>query len=339
MQSKKTVQLRPLSMIGLSLAYARKLSDTKIIHYKVSGIGAIISNMTGKDDTISLIRKHIEKTEGPIDGIEMLEPINQANVSKNGPNLSATDMTDRVLEGKSKVQKSLLKLKTSSLIHQYAETFTLAEARKWKWTLLQKARLMLYSALYHAGLGRLIPAKHEYITFQRKIAFVSYLSVAYDETDEQKAVEMLRRDLSILDGQGLIMGHLCMPASIYLADTVGSGVPRKVLFCFPIVNQNKLCDQFNKDQLKISQTPLKGLLGLQTEAMEGKIGIMLNQNKYEIEEVNIDQQPESNGNGSAVFGPNHDAEVKSVIENYKENTPIVNAIAAKLNAAIKAGNK
>ena len=126
--------------------------------------------------------------------------------------------------------------------------------------------------------------------YTRRVTPCRYLSLSFDESNRDKAVEILTNDLKILSGRKLIVGHLAMPFQLQLADTTGSGELSYVLGCLLFLDDRRLEKLVGKEKWReegYKPEALNKLFGLKTETLEGAIGNSELRKTYEIEEVNI----------------------------------------------------
>jgi hypothetical protein len=290
------IVLRPLAVTDLSLRYARRLEGNKIIHYRISSIPAIIG--VPGFDAFSLVKEHILEFE-PDAEIELADSI------KNPEGLFGD--ASHILTPQ--IRAELEKRKMNCQLMQYLEIPNGPG-------FLQK---VAHFASRFESLKRYIPSKY----LQRRVSPASYLSYTYEQPDEAKAFEAMRQDLQTLSDRGLIMGHLVLPSTIYLADTVGSGVATKAVFCFLFVDQHKLMTQLGLTSLvDMPRLPLREI-GVRSENFEGSLGQHIsNGQAYEIEEVGVN------------LGTT-EANRKAYEQNYLANRHIVNDVANHQRAALK----
>lgn len=323
----KQVQLIPLAVTDLSVKYARPLGNNKILHYRVSAISHI-AGLAG--DPFKAVAEYIHTNEG----LEAVLVENN-NPSKGGV-LQAEDMTEAVLKGMPQIRKALQKRRVNGSIYQYTEPMSFADIQNEPKSYITRdgvshkhkptSRFLVgLNILAHKlGLENLIPRRFQ--TLVRRVTPVTYLTYCYEAPDEQVAIDTLRQDLRTLHERGLIMGHLSMPSSMTLADTVGAGVPRKVLFCFVVLNQTELLRQVNKNPLEVSRKPYTEFLGIKGEAFEGELAVNLTPGRYEIEQVDVNPADQLTS----------DKIRQAVLLNYLENVPVVNEVAESQRQLIKA---
>lgn len=294
--ARPKVVLRPLAVTDLSLRYARRLEGNKIIHYRISSIPAIIG--VPGFDAFSLVKEHILEFE-PSAQVEL------ADSFKISEGLCG-DVSAQVLTPQ--IKADLEKRKVNAQLLQYLEIPNGPG-------FFQK---IAHFVSRFPRLKKYIPSKY----LQRRVSPASYLSYTYEQPDEAKAFEALRQDLQILSDRGLILGHLVMPSTIFLADTVGSGVLTKAVFCFLFVDQHKLMTQLGLDSLvNMPRLPLREI-GVKSENFEGSLGQHIVGQNYEIEEVRVD------------LGTS-DANRKAYEQNYLANRHIVNDVANRQRDSLK----
>ena len=322
------VQLVPLAVTDLSMKYARRIDERRIVHYRVSAISHI-SGMGG--DAFGAVSEYIRQFEGL--EVELVQNANQAK--KSGNEMDVEDMTHKVLSGMSSVRKALQKRNISSTFYQYTEPMYFADRENEPTSYIDgqgqvhqskktpKWKIAITRAAYAVGLQNFLPSSiHCEI---RRVIHVSYLTYCYEETDEAKAIAAMREDLKALHDRGLIMGSLTMPSAITMADTIGAGVLRKVLFCFVVVNIPKLLRQVRKNPLEVSRKPLSEFLGIKGESFEGELGHNITPGKYEIEIVDV------NPHTLLTSDRIHEA----VYLNYLQNVPHVNEAALRQHDYLK----
>lgn len=289
------IVLRPLAVTDLSLRYARRLEGNKIVHYRISSIPAIIG--VPGFDAFSLVKEHILSFE-PDAQVELADSFKM-------PEGLCGDVSAQVLTPH--LRAELENRKVNAHLMQYLE--------------IPDGPGFLQKVAHYAsriGLKKYVPSRY----LQRRVSPASYLSYTYEETDEAEAFAALRRDLQILADRGLILGHLAIPSTMYLADTVGSGVLTKAVFCFPFVDQHKLMTQLGLDSfVNMPKLPLREI-GVKSENYEGGLGQHIsNGQSYEIEEVRVDLgTSESNR--------------KAYEQNYLENREYVNDAASRQREAM-----
>lgn len=321
------VELIPLAVVDLSFRYARHMGDKKIRHYKVSAISALMGELVKPLDQVA---EFIRKTE-PDAEISVRETRRYMKNDPDGSDSSMIidDVTDKVCTRK--LRKQLLRKKVNGQIFQYEEPMSPADARRFnstpivnKWGVetdelpptykLSIGDWLAYAA-FKVGLGKLVPPKHKV----RKVTACTYLSYRYDEGQEKEAYGVLYQDLKILSDRGLIQGHLTMPSTLSLADTVGSLRMPKVIFCFLFVDTNKLAEQLGKSLLDLPRNPTS-LIGVKGETLEGGIGPSISEMvDYEIEEVEVSSET-----------PNKSRQ--AYLDNYVETRDAVNEVAKRANA-------
>lgn len=289
------VQLIPLAVTDLSMKYARRLEGNKILHYRVSAISRLAG--IGGMGAFETVAEYIKQNEG-LEAV-LVENANKMPTQKGGP-IEVEDMTERVLSALPKVRRALKKRTVTGQLYQYTEPMTLKDRENEATSYVDrqgqthqvkktpKWKIIVTQAFYALGLEKLLPNSIHCAV--RRVTPVSYLTYCYEQPDEAKAISQMQEDLKKLQERNLIMGHLTMPSTITMADTVGAGIPRKVLFAFVVVNQPEICRQFNKNPLELSRKPLQDLLGVKGESFEGELGYNITPGKYEIEIVDVNPQ-------------------------------------------------
>jgi len=295
--ARPKIVLRPLAVTDLSLRYARNLGDGKIIHYRVSALQSILG--VPGFDPFTMVKDHILEFE-PSAEVELADSL------KISDGLVG-DVSAKVLTPQ--IRADLEKRKMNCQLMQY---YDIPNGPGF----FQK---LAHFASRFPRLKRYIPSKY----IQRRVSPASYLSYTYEAPDEELAIKAMRQDLQILSDKGLILGHIVLPSTLYLADTVGSGVHTKALFCFLFVDQHKLLKELGLDSLvKMPKLPLREL-GIRSENLEGGLGQHLsNGRNYQIEEVSIEM-------GMS------EASRKAYVQNYLQNREIVNEAAARQNEDLK----
>ena len=301
------IRLLRLASFNLAATYARAMGDNKIRHYFVSYSKILIESKIPDE----LVIEYIKKETG--DASVVIETPKVNNSYGIGP--EAVQLAKDVLENLPKIEKMLKKREIKSTLYEYNKQDAwykyllnpIAISCNWivnkinaKWENYQWEKLGGYpkSKLGNDGL---LALRHNIksipllpiASWRRYITPCHYLSVTFDESSRNKAVEILQNDLKILADNKLIMGHMAMPFQIQLADTVGSGELSYVLACFLFVNDfsiEKLVGSDKYDEFRFkhySKLQLNSLLGLKTEAQEGALSNVDLRKKYTIEEVNI----------------------------------------------------
>lgn len=311
---QEKIKLYPLATIDLNLRYARRLEGNKIRHYRVSMLG-ILSGISAQD----MILKYLKDKEG-VEAIIVQQPSQQTSSSVSV--LKIEDVTDKVLKGLAKVKKQL-SLKTTSLLHEWVEYKSswdryrdLFDHYFYKYTYPVVCRLLFKPLPLWYGIAKTADV---YVGKRRgfhRIDQVRFLIYGYEEPDEQLAFVKLRNDLKNLSDKGLILRSLCMPSTLELADTIGSGNKMKCVFCYVAVDTKKLYELTGKDPLSYPPVKLDDIGIHETDEGETNWLDMDPRYKYQIEEVEIP---------FCDVEANHAAVVKS----YEDSVETVNEIAKK----------
>lgn len=276
---EKQVTLTPLAVSDLSLSYARMLGGNKIRHYTLR-----LAHCAGQLPSIpKLIEQHIMENEG--ERVQII--INDKSIA--GSDLSAKDVTEHVLGGLKGAIRKLKARQPKTHLLQYKEVadfnyfakFAYPDKKAGATKVSFKEKLAMLAA--KIGLSRLVPAKYKV----NLVSPVSYLSYHYDEKNEKLAFDALRKDLKVLSDRNLILGSLAVPSTIVLADTIGNGSKRKVVFCFPYLNYQKLSYQAGIRPGFDSVKPLNSI-GIHSATYEGGIGPFIgNKEEFDIEIVYV----------------------------------------------------
>lgn len=309
------VELRPVAITDLSVRYARDLGNNKVRHYRVSHA----LSMLGKDPCRE-IQRYIEKEEGPC-SVTFSYPTPGAN---NGTTLKTIDAVS-ILQNEKAIKKALLKKSIKSQIYQWTE-YKITErlfnliVRPGNFLIRQvnKALMVLQSSkvnynkklyednkdLYEQGyfvegykeIKQIMPLQYK---GDRRLEACRYLSVSFEESDAEAAAKAMVEDLRILYAKGLLVGNLCMPTMIKLADEVGLGKNHYALFSFIFIDTKKACKLLGRTILELNDRTLLTDLGCHYETLEGGTnwldGVSPSQ-KYSIETVDVVTTTEENRN-------------------------------------------
>lgn len=296
------IKLRRVALDDISVKYARDLGSNKLKHYVVSYVGSIILNKTYDELVLDFVSKELNI---PTTEIEILDGL------KSAPNEALVEEATDVLEYLPKIKKALKKVKTNSQLYQYNK-----RTRFWLlWTLLYPLASILNPLLrrldgfywkHQWKKGGGVPEdRFEYLsavknikhireiptsTYVRHVEPCHYLSVEFEEQDRDKAVKILQEDLKILQNHKLIIGHLQMPFTMKLPDSIGSGHRTMILACFLFIDSDKFYKIVNKTPFDVPYLALNKLLGLKTENFEGSATALPQlspRNKYEIEQISV----------------------------------------------------
>jgi hypothetical protein len=304
------ITLRPLAVSDLTLTFARQMEGNLIKHYKVSYVSNVLDK-PAHEQVMEYVLKELAaegKTEEEVE-IENYKPYTADASLKQGSALSAREAPE-VLADLPKVRKQLEKREIKSQVYEFNKRSPL-----WQYLLnpikiplnwfINKVNKVWISRQW-AKMGGIPKDRFEYLNALMNIKFIPilqiagdvravevchYLSICFEESDRDKAIDILKNDLKILAEHNLIMGHLCKPCEIDLADTIGSGQKQMALFCFLFINTERLLKMFGKtmNDFKNTSLILNELLGLKTESHEGSLGTwdMHPSNKYIIEEIYV----------------------------------------------------
>lgn len=308
----KKVQVIPLAVIDLSMRYARRMEGNKIRHYRVPALQSMVGGPSAQETLTDFIKEQ----EGQDVEVEFLPSLS----SKLGNSaLQVEDISDRVLKGLPRVRQALEKNRVKGQLYQYIDYPLLDRVLDYVEDKFKSIRAKFMVKFSDSMNYRVFQVNRR---SKHCITPCTYLSYSYFQSNEQEAIDRLREDLKILHKHKLIMGHLAMPCSMNLADTYGSGDLPKVLFCFLFVDQNKLAKVLGKNSvLELEALSLK-YLGVNSENHEGGIGHMIDQGKFEIEEVEV-------GMGFS------DKARQAMIKSYEESREEVNAAAARQTERLK----
>jgi hypothetical protein len=309
------VILRPVAITDLTLRYARHMGGNKVRHYALSAVLAMKEAILGSTaDGRDLIKRYIESTEEV--EVEFLDaPKVSGGALNSGNPIHTEDVTKLVFTQPQdkKVVRALKKLASKQILVQYQSYKSIFEKLYDKFIAVPWNFLFSKLHLWHIGCSALN------YKFERKIHLVHFLTVACDFDELPKAFEALRLDLTLLNDFGLIVGHLAMPSVIALADTVGLGKVPVVLFCFPVINEQKAVDLLKIQFVDLNPQFLKEF-GVSYESPEGAINSLHGKpfnEQYEIETVNVGDQ--------LTYEENRQAQIAS----YEAAKDLVNEIASK----------
>lgn len=342
------IELRPTAVIDLSVTYARLMGGNKIRHYRVSAISMLMNKFTG-ETTESLVTRHIREVENSSEEITFLPQKTGTPFFRVDPKadnvLQVKDITHVILKNYPEIEESLSQRSIKSQIYQYNDdpsplkTLLLSPITR----LLNKPIFKINSLLRRfqtrnidfSDMDRFeyldevkkiyqIPLLPEY-GYVRRVTLAKYLSVAFEEGDIERATEALVTDLKTLNDQGLIMGNLCMPSMILLADVTGSGKSVCAMLCFVFVDDKKILKLLNKDSFLGLPNKYLDLVGVKTEALEGGINYLDNispSSKYDIEIVDV-----------IIGTPEHGRQAH--IDNYNETLGQVNKVAKEAKKVLE----
>lgn len=325
------IQLRPTAIVDLSLSYARHMGENKVRHYRVSAMNLMIGKNVGRS-TQDIVREFIKKTEGETD-VEFVEIPKPKEQHSDNLTLRIKSQTD-VLKNDKDIRKALEKKAIKSQLHQY---------KTYENTLDRYKDLVVYYYNHFTG-DYLFPEPSKTLSAVRKffrffgfrpnnsyqfkykhnIVPCTYLSVMFEEGEYEEAKKALLADLRVLQNHRLILGHLSMPSSIDLADTVGLGRNPTALFCFLFLDYEKLHEVLGTTPMTIPMLPLKPL-GVKYESAEGSINYLNDvpfNKKYEIEVVEVTD-----------FGMEEARQAH--IDSFEASKEVVNDVASVMSEALK----
>lgn len=339
------IELRRLAVFDLSVVFARLMGGNKIRHYVIPGTSLIMTKFTGQTPE-DLVKEHIKIIEKCDEEVTFLPertgtPFFQNAYDSDSKTLQVKEVSTIILKNHKDIEFSLAQRAIKSVLHQYNHDATPFRSRFVSpiTTFLNRGICKINEILRAHQLKDKDVAsmdRFEYLNLKifqipllpmygyvRKVTPCHYLTVAFEEGDIQEATESLVSDLKILNDKDLIMGHLCMPSMMLLADTTGSGKVICVLFCFLFVDHDKLmklCGFSNPLEFynKSSSRPLK-LIGVKNETFEGGINFLNGvepKSRYDIEEVEV-----------AIGTPEGGRQAH--INNYLETVSAVNDVAKK----------
>jgi hypothetical protein len=320
-QEIQMITLQPLQPFSLSQVFSRRLAPDEaqgrsnvIRHYNVSLVHSMLSPVPATE----LVRQYIVDNEGfKPEEIQFL-PLKSHSITTAAP---PTVPAPYVLLNHRKLRKQLERVKCPHLIYQYfgMDNFPF-KYRVWNFFALKinkaidlvgylvakrkNKTLTLdtfayfnyeYAALEtkYPGISMARSLTWRLPTFMpfRRVSPCSFLSLAFEESDQERAAAVIRSDLQKLSDLGLILGHFSMPAEMVLYDTIGCGSKIKALFCFLFINFTKLAELKGLTPIEIPYNlPLNTLLGLRCETPEGGVGNIPEldpSKKYVVETVNI----------------------------------------------------
>jgi hypothetical protein len=116
------------------------------------------------------------------------------------------------------------------------------------------------------GIRRLPEYRDNY---KRCISPADILTVTYEAGFEEQAKAELLKDLTKIHETIGIIGHLSMPSTLLLADTVGKGKTRGVLFAMIFADYERLYAVTGKDFKELERLPLNTELGIRSNTHEG----------------------------------------------------------------------
>lgn len=324
-----SIKLRPLAVTDLSLVYAHNLGNGTIKHYKMP----YSYMLTHTETPAAMVASYVEKTTG--EKVEIISVLNEG--SKENVIIEVPE----VLEDLPNAQKQLKQAKIKNLIYQYIHIpYDLNHL--WNFiavpinSILNKINKLWanykYGVDFYTEEGvfvygielfpRLIPTLSVKNKIRRMTPCV-FLAIQFEESDRDKAIALIRKDIKILSDNDLIMGHLCLPSQLLLADIVGSDQKSYTIFCYLFIDMNKfgkivgvenplIRSEYIRLKGKNYRTELNYYLGLETQVEEGSVGstVLDPINKYNIEYINICEEERE---------ANQDAYIKS----YEEQQQVI----------------
>lgn len=340
-----TIYVTMLAVMDLSLSFARKVSGSKIIHYRIPYQMFIVDPSL---NPLDLIRDHILATESDsfpngliVKGLNYDPTLKNPSVPDEptkGSLLVSKDVSDQVLMGSKKAKNDLLKYKTDYLINQtikysskYQEIkdlvcsflnrnviFPINLMLKWCKPKRAKDKATILTMPYLKGFFPLLKGG-DYIYVYNK---VECLACSYLEYDEKAAFASLANQLENLAAKNLIIGNLSMPSVVELADIVGFGDKKLAVYCHILIDQDLAALLLG---CQVSKLPSDYLaqLGAPDHILEGAAPKMFSKiPEYEIIEVNL-------------FEATQEQNLKAVIESYTNSVSLVNKVAKHQDKLVK----
>lgn len=284
------IKLTPLAITDFSVKYAHNLGNGTIRHYSVR-LPHLLTTAQSADEVV--LDYFNNENLGPV-FIERLPKIDNPDKAVKGTSLSARSAPE-VLKGLWKVKRQLNRMKVKSQVFQYT---VLPPGWKYYFNYAAGTINNFTGRLNHFFKRNLFP----YISVSgnnRRMECCKYLTVSFEESYRAQATELLRKDLKKLSDLGLILGHLCMPSEIELADTIGSGQKSFTLFCFLFTDSQKfgkligLENPFDRSKICLDAgkgyLELNHFLDIKTDTAEGCASHWDScfSSKYKIEEIDI----------------------------------------------------
>jgi hypothetical protein len=346
------VTLRYVAQVDLDIRIARPMGDNKIRHYRVPMPYIMLTGIKALD----AVRDYITSEEGPTEFTleDTIEPQRATGVP-----IKTVDLSEVVLKNDPKIRKALGK-RTPESVKQWTvvtsrkhlfinpfksfANFFINKINKihYKYKIRALKIEMGYDPANHSywfsdndGV-KIVVDRFAYLNivqnplikpfnivspYIRRAAPCSFLTIQFEEGQEELAANEILADLRILEKNNLIIGHLALPSAILLADIVGSGKKYYAMFCFLFVDPDKLCKITNKTFFDLPQQPLH-LIGVKNETPESGVGSNKLCTPYEIEEVMVCTM----GGGDA-----H----REYVQSYLDSVDEVNEISSGMAEAIK----
>lgn len=296
------IKLRKPAFFDLTIRYTRMMGENKIRSYIISYANTLNTSKTPDE----MVTEYIFKETG--EPVEIEEP---KSTNAYGTDYAGIAKADYVLENLPNVKKQLEKKEIKSTLHQYETRspwwhylfnviaipynwIVLKINRKWEnyqWKKLggfpttKWGREGLWALRDQIKSIPLLPVAG----YRRQVTVCRFFSVVFDESYREQAVEMFRNELTILASKNLIIGHLAMPFTMQLADTVGVSENTFVLCCFLFLDDQKLAKIAGKKSFgEECSKPgfLNEILGLKSEAPEGATGFQFRKH-YDMEYVYV----------------------------------------------------
>jgi hypothetical protein len=347
----KKISLKQLATVDLGITFSRQMGGNKLIHYKIPMGQSLLGSSPEQ-----LLLEHFYREEGEQVELEFLypAPIQVESEIAAGTALHIKDASF-ILDEYPAIKKALQKRKIDA--HLYQDHLVVPVSLKIKIKNIFAKPINKLIALVNKVIGsiqykiyniqpydqyfgrdvekdiayaellrkiKLIPslkvAEESYI---RRVHRATYLSVIYEDGEEQRAVQTLIDDLVVCHEKNLILGHTVMPSIIALADTIGSGKTQFALFCFLFLDNIKIQEMSGLSWVDMPKQ-MESVLGLVTAAPEGAssfLGGVSPEKKYDIEVINLADKREEN--------------LQASIEAYKESIPTVNKVAKVMDKEIK----
>ncbi len=301
------IKLLPIAVVDLSLNYAHNSGNGTIKHYKVPFARTLVHT---EESPAKMVQEYVEKTTG--EEVEIAAALNEGITG-----LVVTEVPE-VLNDLSDAKKQLEQAKIKSMLYQYIDipydlghlwNFIAVPINK----VLNKMNklwakykqgvdfyseegIFLFGMELFPRLIKTLPVKDK----MRRVSPCTFLAVNFEESDRNKAIELIKEDIKILADNNLILGHLCMPSQILLADTIGSGQKQMAIFCYLFLDHKKFGQLVGVENplIRTEYLRLKGkndrlelnyFLDLKTQCEEGSVGnTELNPyNKYKIETIEV----------------------------------------------------
>lgn len=288
------IKLNELGRTDLNKVWVRSMGGNRLRHYKAS-ITAIILDKKPLEEIKTLIEK---------EGIENVElQVVPNSVGFNGT-MQIEDVSNIVFKDGNyrELKKVLKKVNTKYLIHQVT-----------KLSIPKRMFNVLAKVLNKVGFSL------ETFYTESFCTPVDFLSVAFEESQIEQAIQALFGNLEVLRQKNLIMGHFVMPSMLQLADDrVGAGEKYFALVCFPIRSRKGMVEQFGEDERRWP-LDLGKSLGLQYMGSEGSVNYLDGkkfEDKWDIETVDL-------------FDKYSDDAYDQYVQSYKDSVEAINKEAKR----------